>query len=42
MRGLRLKIGLSFVFLGIVWPTFGIGAESVPVFVSIVPQKYFV
>jgi zinc transport system substrate-binding protein len=42
MRGLRLKIGLSFAFLGIVWPTFGVGAESVPVFVSIVPQKYFV
>ncbi len=41
MRGLCLKIGLAFAFLGIVWPRFGNGAESVPVFVSIVPQKYF-
>ncbi len=41
MRGLCLKIGLSFAFLGMLWPTFGNGAESVPVFVSIVPQKYF-
>lgn len=42
MRCLCLKIGLSLVFLGMVWPTFGNGAESVPVFVSIVPQRYFV
>ena len=42
MRCLYLKIGLSLVFLGMVWPTFGNGAESVPVFVSIVPQRYFV
>jgi zinc transport system substrate-binding protein len=41
MRGLCLKIGLAFAFLGMVWPRFGNGAESVPVFVSIVPQKYF-
>jgi zinc transport system substrate-binding protein len=37
-----LKIGLCFAFLGIVWPTGGIEAKSIPVFVSIVPQKYFV
>ena len=42
MRGLRLKTGLFFAFLGMVWPTFVSGAESLPVFVSIVPQKYFV
>ena len=42
MRGLCLKIGLSFAFLGMVWPSFVNGAEPVPVFVSIVPQKYFV
>ncbi len=42
MHGLCLKIGLSFVLFGMIWPTFGNGAESVPVFVSIVPQKYFV
>lgn len=42
MRCLCLKIGLSLVFLGMVWPTLGTGAESVPVFVSIVPQRYFV
>jgi zinc transport system substrate-binding protein len=42
MRCLCLKIGLFLFFLGIVSPTFGIGAEPVPVFVSIVPQKYFV
>jgi zinc transport system substrate-binding protein len=42
MGGLYLKIGLSFALLGMVWPTFGSGAEPVPVFVSIAPQKYFV
>jgi zinc transport system substrate-binding protein len=42
MRVLCLKIGLAFAFLGIVCPKSGNGAESVPVFVSIVPQKYFV
>jgi len=42
MRWLCSKIGLFLVFLGVVWPTFGNGAESVPVFVSIVPQRYFV
>ena len=42
MRGLCLRIGLAFAFLGMVWPVSGNGAESVPVFVSIVPQKYFV
>jgi zinc transport system substrate-binding protein len=42
MRGLFLKIGLAFSVLGIAWPTIANGAESVPIFVSIVPQKYFV
>ena len=41
MRGLCLKAGLFFAFLGMLWPTLGKGAESIPVFVSIVPQKYF-
>jgi zinc transport system substrate-binding protein len=41
MRYLWLRIGLALFFLGTVWPTFGMGAEAVPVFVSIVPQKYF-
>ena len=42
MRCLCLNIGLSLFFLGIVSPTFGMETEPVPVFVSIVPQKYFV
>jgi zinc transport system substrate-binding protein len=42
MRGLFLKIGLAFSVLGIAWPIIANGAESVPIFVSIVPQKYFV
>jgi zinc transport system substrate-binding protein len=37
-----LKVGLFFFSLVVAWPTFGIGVEPVPVFVSIVPQKYFV
>ena len=41
MRGLCLKTGLFLAVLGMVWPTLGNGAEPVPVFVSIVPQKYF-
>ena len=42
MRCLCLKIGLFIAVLGLFWPTFGVRAEPVPVFVSIVPQKYFV
>ena len=41
MRRFRLTIGLTLSFLIMVWGSAN-GAEPVPVFVSIVPQKYFV
>ncbi|MGD9034157.1 MAG: zinc ABC transporter substrate-binding protein [Desulfobacteraceae bacterium] len=41
MRRLCLNIGFFLFSLVVASPTFGIGAEPVPVFVSIVPQKYF-
>ena len=41
MRCLCLNVGLLLFSLLVASPTFGIGAEPVPVFVSIVPQEYF-
>ncbi len=38
---IRLTIGLSLCLLSVAWPT-ARGAEPMEVFVSIVPQKYFV
>jgi zinc transport system substrate-binding protein len=42
MRHFWLRIGLALSFLGVFWAKTSNGTEPVPVFVSIVPQKYFV
>jgi len=42
MTRLFFRVAWVFVFLGMVWPTSVTAAEPIPVFVSIVPQKYFV